>query len=61
MYATEYGWSPHKFLAVAQVRASGDLFHKLEGMQVRDGATVDTILDWILEVIVQKTTCMITY
>ena len=54
MYALKCNWSAPKFLDVAQVRATGDLYHKLEGMAVALGGTVETIYRHILELIQPK-------
>ena len=54
MYADEYKWSPEKFLDVAQVRATGELYHKLEGLVVMENSTVDIIYDQVLELITPK-------
>ena len=52
MYADEYGWSAAKFLQVAQLRASGDLYHKLEGFAVTGAVTtVDQVFTDILKLI----------
>ena len=52
MYAIEYNWTPARFLEVAQVRATGDLYHKLEGMIVtNETATIDQIFKRIMELI----------
>ena len=49
MYAIEYKCSPARFLEVAQVRASGDLYHKLEEMMITgEHATIDQIYTKIL-------------
>ena len=55
MYAIEYGWTPGKFLEIAQVRATGDLYHKLEGVTVLNDATITTVYARILELIQPKT------
>ena len=54
MYATEYNWSPEKFLEVAQVRSTGELYHKLEGQVVMENATVEVIYNQILDFITPK-------
>ena len=52
MYADEYGWSATKFLQVAQLRASGDLYHKLEGFAVTASVTtVEQVYADILKLI----------
>ena len=55
MYAIEYGWSPQKFLEMAQVRSAGELYHKLEGLVATPEATVDSIFNQILGFITPKT------
>ena len=55
MYALEYNWTPAKFLEIAQVRATGDLYHKLEGVTIRDDATIPSVYGRILEFIQPKT------
>ena len=51
MYATEYGWTPKKFLEVTQVGSSGELYHKLEGLMVTDGANVESIFNQVMNFI----------
>ena len=52
MYADEFGWTPAKFLQVTQLRASGDLYHKLEGFAVTGEVTsVEQVFTDILKLI----------
>ena len=55
MYALEYNWSPAKFLEIAQVRATGDLYHKLEGVTIDEGATIQSVYGRIFDFIQPKT------